>query len=253
MPNIEEILPQAPQPQPLDPVSDITAATKGLPIAAFTGQNHDAHIQVKMAYLQDPMNGANPIMARVRPILEANIQEHTLMKYQEQINGTTRVMMEQMPNQTRTPTDVEAVMAAAAQDVLNANIAMGKQMTPEQQLVALEQAKVELEKEKLKLDAAKENAKIAIEAQELDIKRQAQAIDAQQKGVSTALKAQKGVDDRTSREALKQLDIMTKLAIEEEKIQLEQQKMLFDSAKKQVDVEQKEDKEALKFIKDINK
>ena len=37
MPNVEEILPIAPQPQPLDPVSDIAAATKGLPIAAFTG------------------------------------------------------------------------------------------------------------------------------------------------------------------------------------------------------------------------
>jgi hypothetical protein len=253
MPNIEEILPQAPKPQPLDPVSDIAAATKGLPISAFTGQNHDAHIQVKMAYLQDPMNGANPIMARVRPILEANIQEHTLMKYQEQISGTTQVMMEQMPNMERSPTAIEATMAAAAQDVLNANIAMGKQMTPEQQLVALEQAKVELEKEKLKLDAAKENAKIAIEAQELDIKRQAQMIDAQHKGITTSFKAQKSVDDRTSREALKQLDIMTKLSIEEEKIQLEQQKMLFDSAKKQADVEQKEDKEALKFVKDINK
>ncbi len=253
MPNIEEILPTAPRPQPLDPVSDIAAATKGLPIAAFAGQNHDAHIQVKMSYLSDLMNGANPIMARVKPILEANIQEHTLMKYQEQINGTTQVMMEQMPQQPRTPTNIEAVMAAAAQDVLNANIAMGKQMTPEQQLVELEQAKVELEKEKLKLDAAKENAKIAIEAQELDIKRQAQVIDAQQKGVSTSLKAQKAVDDRTSREALKQLDVMTKLAIEEEKIQLEQQKMLFDSAKKQVDVEQKEDSEELKLIKDIDK
>ena len=153
----------------------------------------------------------------------------------------------------RSPTTIEATMAAAAQDVLNANIAMGKQMTPEQQLVALEQAKVELEKEKLKLDAAKENAKIAIEAQELDIKRQGQMIDAQHKGITTSFKAQKSVDDRTSREALKQLDIMTKLSIEEEKIQLEQQKMLFDSAKKQADVEQKEDKEALKFIKDINK
>ena len=52
---------------------------------------------------------------------------------------------------------------------------------------------------------------------------------------------------------MKQLDIMTKLSIEEEKLQLEQQKLLFDSAKKQVDVEQKEDKEALKFLKDINK
>jgi len=161
--------------------------------------------------------------------------------------------MEQMPQQPRTPTDVEAVMAAAAQDVLNANMAMGKQMTPEQQLVALEQAKVELEKEKLKLDAAKENAKIAIEAQELDIKRQGQMMDAEQKGITTALRAQKGVDDRTSREALKQLDAMTKLAIEEEKIQLEQQKMLFDSAKKQAEVEQKEDKDVIDLITKLDK
>ena len=251
MPNIEEILPMAPQPQPLDPVSDIMAATKGIPIAA--GQNHDAHIQVKMAYLQDPMNGANPIMARVKPVLEANIQEHTTMKYQEQMSGTSRVMMEQMPQQPRTPTDVEAVMAAAAKDVLNANMAAGQVMTPEQQLVALEQAKVELEKEKLKLDAAKENAKIAIEAQELDIKRQAQMIDATDKGMSAQLRTQKSDADRTSREALKQLDVMTKLAIEEDKIELEQQKMLFDSAKKQTEIEQKEDSEALKLIKDINK
>ena len=252
MPNIEEILPQAPKPQPLDPVSDIAAATKGFPISAFMGQNHDAHIQVKMAYLQDPANGASPIMVRVRPILEANIQEHSLMKYQEQINGTTQAMLEQIPEAQRNPTAIEAVMAAAAQDVLNAN-KQGPAMSPEQQLVALEQAKVELEKEKLKLDAAKENAKISIEAQELDIKRQAQMLDAQHKGISTSLKSQKAVDDRTSREALKQLDIMTKLSIEEEKLQLEQQKLLFDSAKKQVDVEQKEDKEALKFLKDINK
>jgi hypothetical protein len=174
------------------------------------------------------------------------------MKYQEQINGTTQAMLEQIPEAQRNPTAIEAVMAAAAQDVLNAN-KQGPAMSPEQQLVALEQAKVELEKEKLKLDAAKENAKISIEAQELDIKRQAQMLDAQHKGISTSLKSQKAVDDRTSREALKQLDIMTKLSIEEEKLQLEQQKLLFDSAKKQVDVEQKEDKEALKFLKDINK
>ena len=252
MPNIEEILPQAPKPQPLDPVSDIAAATKGFPISAFMGQNHDAHIQVKMSYLQDPANGASPIMVRVKPILEANIQEHSIMKYQEQINGTTQAMLEQIPEAQRNPTAIEAVMAAAAQDVLNAN-KQGPAMSPEQQLVALEQAKVELEKEKLKLDAAKENAKISIEAQELDIKRQAQMLDAQHKGISTSLKSQKSIDDRTSREALKQLDIMTKLSIEEEKLQLEQQKLLFDSAKKQVDVEQKEDKEALKFLKDINK
>ena len=36
--------------------------------------------------------------------------------------------------------------------------------------------------------------------------------------------------------------------IEDEKIQLEQQKLLFDSAKKQIEVEQKEDKESLNLI-----
>ena len=78
-------------------------------------------------------------------------------------------------------------------------------------------------------------------------------IDATDKGMSAQLRTQKSDADRTSREALKQLDIMTKLAIEEDKIELEQQKMLFDSAKKQTEIEQKEDSEALKLIKDINK
>ena len=47
MPNLEEILPLKLEPKPLDPVSDIMAATKGIPISAFPGQNHDAHVQVK--------------------------------------------------------------------------------------------------------------------------------------------------------------------------------------------------------------
>ena len=49
MPNLDEILPPKIEPQPLDPVSDIMASTKGIPIGAFPGQNHDAHIQVKMS------------------------------------------------------------------------------------------------------------------------------------------------------------------------------------------------------------
>jgi len=248
MPNLEEILPPEPQAQPMDPVSDITAATKGIPIAAFPGQNHDAHIQVKMSYLQDPMNGANPVMQRLRPVLEANVQEHSVMKYQEQMGGVTGVMVEQLPPEQRTPSGIEAVMAAAAKDVLNANMAMGQAQSPEQQMVALEQARVEVEKDKLKLDAVKDNAEMALDMQELELKRQQQMIDAQQAGVSTAVKAQKAFDDRTSREALKQLDVMAKMAIEEEKIQLEQQKLLNETAAKQAEIELKGQQMSLKTL-----
>ena len=253
MPNMEEILPPEPKPQPMDPVSDITAATKGLPIAAFPGQNHDAHIQVKMAYLQDPMNGANPIMQRLRPVLEANVQEHSIMKYQEQMSGVTGVMMEQLPQAQNNPTAIEAVMAAAAQDVLNANMSAAQAQSPEQQMVALEQARVEVEKEKLKLDAVTENAEMAINMQELELKRQQQMIDAQQAGINILAREEKSTADRTSKEALKQLDVMAKMAIEEERIQLEQQKMLTDAAVKQAEIESKDKQINLKALEAAEK
>ena len=93
IPNLDKIMPSKPKPVPLDPLSDISAAVKGMAIKAFPGQNHDAHIQVKTTYLQDPANGANPLMKRIAPILEANMQEHLMLKYQEQITGITEEMI----------------------------------------------------------------------------------------------------------------------------------------------------------------
>jgi hypothetical protein len=175
------------------------------------------------------------------------------MKYQEQMSGVTGVMVEQLPPEQRTPSTIETVMAAAAKDVLNANMAMGQAQSPEQQMVSLEQARVELEKEKLKLDAVKENAEMALDMQELEFKRQQQIIDAQQAGVTLATKSQKADADRSSREALKQMDVMAKMAIEEEKIQLEQQKLLNQSAGKQADIELKGQQANLKALENATK
>ena len=96
MPNLDQILPEKKKPEPLDPMSDIQAASRGLPIASFPGQNHDAHIQIKTAFLQDPTSGSNPAMKRVIPVLQANIQEHVVMKYQEQVQGVTQGLMKNL-------------------------------------------------------------------------------------------------------------------------------------------------------------
>jgi hypothetical protein len=219
MPNLENILPQKPESQPLDPISDIIAATKGIPVKAFPGQNHDAHIKVKTAYLQDPRNGANPIMARIVPVLQANIQEHSILLYQEQISGMTKVGLEQLtPEQQQVPNVGEIVMANAAQQILNANKAMGMVQSPEQQMVALEQAKVELEKEKLKVDAAVQNAKMALETKELDLKENELLVDAASKKVTNTMKGEKAQSDRISKEQIKSLEMLTKLAIEESRV-----------------------------------
>ena len=243
MPNMEEILPPKKEPQKLDPVSDIMAATKGIPIAAFPGQNHDSHIQVKMMYLQDPQNGANPIMARLKPILEANIQEHSVLKYQEQMNGMARATMEQLPpDQQQNPQVAEMAMATAAQQVLNAN-QMGQAQSPEQQMVALEQAKVELEKQKLQATMAKHSADSALDAQRLELEEAELMVQAGKTGQDAMLKKEKADLDRASKETMKALDLLTKTTLAEEKNAIDMEKIRIDALEKVSSMENLDDRE----------
>ena len=213
MPNIEEILPPKQQPQNLDPVSDIMAATKGLPIAAFPGQDHDAHIQVKMAYLQDPMNGANPIMERIAPVIQANIQEHSVMKYQEQMSGMTQ----QLAQGAQDPAVIEQAMAQAAQQVMQANqmAAQGMGQSIEQQTIQLQQGQLMLEKEKLTADTMKDSAEMALKNRELNLKEDQLKVQAYKDGASAIMKAEEKEKDRVAKESMQAVELMSKMAEQE--------------------------------------
>jgi len=229
MPNLEEILPPKVEPKPLDPVSDIMAATKGVPIAAFPGQNHDAHIQVKMAYLQDPANGANPVMQRIQPILQANIQEHSVLKYQEQMNGMTEQLMSQLPpEQAQNPASIEMIMGQAAQQVMNANQAMGQAQSPEQQLVSLEQAKVELQKQKVQSDTMVQAAEMELKNKKLELDENEQIIDILKANATDNFKQEKSEKDRESKKELKTMELRTDVEIEEKKLEVERERLLKD-------------------------
>ena len=244
MPNVDEILPPKIEPKSLDPVSDIMAATKGIPIAAFPGQNHDAHIQVKMAYLQDPANGANPVMQRIAPVLQANIQEHSVLKYQEQMNGLTEQMMAQVPpDQAKNPSTIEMVMAQAAQQIVNANQAMGQAQSPEQQLVSLEQAKVELEKQKLQSDTMVQAAEMELKTKKLKLEEADQIIDLIKTNASNTIKEEKAELDRDAKQRLKELDVGAKAAIEEFKVTAENEREISRTIKDMLEARMRDDKD----------
>ena len=243
MPNVDEILPIKIEPHELDPVSDIMAATKGIPIAAFPGQNHDAHIQIKMNYLQDPMNGANPIMQRIVPIIQANMQEHSIMKYQEQINGMTEQMMQQAPpGQEQTPSTVEMVMAQAAQQILQAN-SRPPPPTPEQQLVSLEQEKVSFEREKLQSDTMVQAAEMELKTKKLKLEEADQIIDLLKVNASNSMKEEKSELDRQAKQRIKELDIEGKLNLEEFKVTAENEREVARSIKDMLQAKMKDDKD----------
>jgi hypothetical protein len=63
IPNPEEVLLVPPQPQPLDPASELMAVMMGKPVMAYPEQNHLAHLQVYVALLSSPLYAGNPAMA----------------------------------------------------------------------------------------------------------------------------------------------------------------------------------------------
>jgi hypothetical protein len=141
--------------------------------------------------------------------------------------------MEQVgPEAAQNPTAMEMVMAQAAQQVLNANQAMGQAQSPEQQLVSLEQTKVELEKEKLKVNAAVQNAEFNLKVKELDIKENAQLLDINKNNSNMVFKREKAEADRISKETMKSLDLLAKITMEQNKNEIQDQttsqKLLYD-------------------------
>jgi len=152
VPDVDKLMPIKDEAQPQDPMADIMTAGKGKPIKAFKGQNHDAHIAVKMAFLQDPSNKQNPAMPRISAALQANISEHTLIRYEEQLAGLSQqagqqiaqnpAMAQQIQQQLASVPEPEAmVQAEAAQKLLQMQqqIAQGGMASPEQQMVQMEQ------------------------------------------------------------------------------------------------------------------
>ena len=253
MPNLDQILPPKKKPVSLDPMSDIQAASRGLPIAAFPGQNHDAHIQIKMAFLQDPTSGSNPAMKRVVPILQANIQEHVVMKYQEQLQGVAQGLMQNLsPEQQQMPNVAEMAMAQAAQQVLNANQAMGKQQSPEAQMVDIEKQRLNIEQQKLQATLAKDAATAALKNRELDIDEMEMQVKAVTEGQKEMLDAESDEKNRINKQSIAAIKMLVDMANQESRnendMQLKAMEIMQKLSKIQADTESKDKTAALNSL-----
>lgn len=78
----ERFLVPKPKPKPEHAVNENIAASLGQPIVAFPDQDHLAHIQSHLMFLEDPNFGANPLFApQAIPALLQNVKEHMLFFY----------------------------------------------------------------------------------------------------------------------------------------------------------------------------
>ena len=182
-------------PEPHDPITDIQMVVKGMPIQAFPQQDHAAHIAIKTAFIDDPTLGKTEVMAPAVPVLQANIQQHMVMQYQEQMSGMVQMELQQagqQPDQV-SPEILSKLSIDAAEKILKLSMGEGDVASIEQQNMDLQAAKLDLEQQQIQKEATRDAAELAIKNRDLDLKEMDIKLSAATK---VAEKNQKQMDAR---------------------------------------------------------
>jgi len=180
--NIGKLVPSAEDKKPKDPVSENMDIINMKPVKAFIYQDHQAHLAVHMAAMQDPklmqMMSQNPQAQMIQAAALAHINEHIAFEYRKQIEEQLGVPLPG-PNETL-PEDVEVELsrltAAAAQKLLQKDQAEMQQQQAQQQqqdpLVQMQQQELQLKAQDLQIKQQKTQADIQIEQQKLELEKE---------------------------------------------------------------------------------
>lgn len=197
--DIDELLLPEFQPMPKDPVQENMDSLMNVPLKAFIQQNHDAHIQAHMAFMQSPQIQQNP---QAMSALQAHIQEHIALKYRVQMEQILAQQGIQLPQpgpdgqMPQLPPETESQIAIAAaqatQQITGQEQALAQAMAAQQQDPQREmfeeqmnleyekisqrdrdsQIKADLELEKLSSQERQTDIKVAANLQEAEMQNE---------------------------------------------------------------------------------
>jgi hypothetical protein len=218
--NISKLIPSTDQITAKDPVTENMAIINGKPVKAFIYQDHQAHIQVHMAAMQDPkimqIVGQNPMAQTIQAAAMAHINEHVAFEYRKQLEEQLGVPLP-APDEVL-PEDVEfeisKLMAQAASKLLTKDQAEVQQQQIEQQqqdpIIQMQQQELALKAQDLQLKAQKNQADIEIEHMRVDIEKM--RVESQERIAGATLGAQAVKSEKDSE--IKQFTEGTKLGIQ---------------------------------------
>jgi len=216
--NAEKIIPIEDDMAPVDPVTENMDLMRGKPVKAFMIQDHEAHLGVHMAAIQDPkiakIMGQNPQAQAIMASAQAHIMEHVAFQYRREIEkmlGAALPPMEDGEDQKKLPPEMEAQLAQlsamAAKKVLQNNTAESQQQQIQQQQ---QDPLVQMQKQELQIKQQEAQSKAQLGQAEQQRKLQKDQMDSQAKSEDfrlrqEALQAKNQYDDQNlqiKREAL---------------------------------------------------
>ncbi len=185
----DKIVPTEDDIKPTDPISENMNIINGEPVKAFIYQDHQAHIQVHMAALQNPditkMVSKAPNRKAIEAAMSAHIAEHVAFEYRRNIEK--ELGMELPAPGQELPEDIElriSRLAAPAAEQLTGKaqmMAQAEQNAKQSQdpIVQMQQrelaikegtamAKAQTDMAKVQLDAQKTEAKTMLDLEKMD-------------------------------------------------------------------------------------
>jgi len=195
--NAEKIVPIQDDINPTDPVSENMNVLRSAPVKAFIHQDHEAHIQTHMTFMQDPMiaqtMGQNPMAQQMMGALHAHIAEHVAFRYRSQIEEKLGVMLP--PPNEELNNDIEVnlarLVADAGKQVMEGHAQEAAQKQAQEQaqdpLMQLKQGELQTRQAEVQRKTAKDQTDAQLDAAELQRKIKKDATDAQEAAKKIAL------------------------------------------------------------------
>lgn len=202
----DKIIPTVDDSTPIDPVTENMNILNRTPVKAFLEQDHQAHLAVHQAAMNDPqlgqIMGQNPQAQAIQQAMMAHIMEHVGFQYRKGIEQQLGVALP-APGQKLPPeleVQISKLAADGAQRLLQQNQSQAAQAQAQQQMqdpvlqmqqkelaIKEEEIKIKREIEMAKIDAQKEIAMINNEAKLL-LQGEDQKVDLLFKGMDAATK-----------------------------------------------------------------
>ena len=212
--------------KPEDPVTENQNVLMLKPVKAFYYQDHQAHISVHMAAMEDPkimkLVGQSPMAQQIGAAMQAHIAEHLGFEYKKQIE---QMMGMEIPGSNEEddegiPREIEVrvsqMAAQAAQQLLQKNKAEAQAQQAQQQaqdpLIQLQQQELQLKAQEVEIKKAKLQVDAAAKVDQQDIERERIAAQERIAGMQVGAKVATDKDKLSSSNQLEGLKIGADIA-----------------------------------------
>jgi hypothetical protein len=228
--NADKLIPNKDDMKPADPVSENMNIVNLKPVKAFEYQDHQAHIDVHLAFADDPkirqLVGQSPKAGEIQAALDAHVAEHLAFEYRKQVEEQLGVPLPK-PNEVL-PEDAELeisrLVARAGQQLLQKNQAEVAQQQAAQQaqdpLTQIQQRELAIKEQEAQAKAQKMMADTQLEQAKLELEKL--KIDSQERIAGAKL----GADAVTQDKQLKSKELMEGAKIGVEVVQKDKEMRL---------------------------